>query len=200
MCDSGRAPQAAGLHNLVVHGFPDSGLDYGGNGLAPIRWRRWWLGSIVVATLVGTMFALSIRSIGGLIVGIVVGVTVGLVTVLAPLQARGYVLPGQPRLVVGYGGMRIYLTKTALLTPRPYVDLPWSAVKEVRLVGEPPTLVLDLTKEARSVFPPTRSSPRPVTDVAPGADGLLVVPDVIAADLPHSIEHYSGGKRVQTGV
>jgi hypothetical protein len=185
---------------VVTQGFPDSGLDYGGNGLAPIRWRRWWLGSAAVAALVATVFALSIRSIDGLIAGFVVGVTAGLVTVLTPLQARGYVLPGQPRLVVGYGGMRIYLTKSALLTPRPYVDLPWSAIKEVRLVGQPPTLVLDLTEEGRSVFPPTRSSPRPVIDIAPGSDGTLVVPDVIAADLPHSIEHYSGGKRVQIGV
>ncbi len=113
--------------------------------------------------------------------------------VSAPLHARGYVPPGQPRLVVGYDGLRIYLSKPALIRGRPAIDVPWSAVLVVRLTGTPPALMISLNDPARAAMARSDPGAWSSVDLAITADGCLVVPDVITADLPHAMEHYSRG-------
>lgn len=162
----------------MTNGYPIRGLGFGGNKVRPIRWLPWG----IAALLAGLAFGCPV---GSTVVGTGAGALVTLMTILHPLQLRGYRFPEPVALRVAPDGLHVHLGEHGRWRPGTYLHLPWPAIAELTLIDSPlphltsPSLHIRLNLAGQATITRHSAAARRAID----ADGCLVVPQIATTDV-----------------
>lgn len=167
----------------VDRSLPHGGVEFGGNGVAPISWPHWFAAAAIVSVGFSCLVGSVIGGASGVAYGGGLGVLIAAATLATPIRMRNYRLPEPPALRVGRDGLHIHALVRQGRRVRTYVYAPWDAVGVLTLAG---------TWQAGLARPALRVE---LTNAGPdGAGGTLTVPDVGSADLVAAVAGYSDGR------